>query len=628
MPQAGSRSTRRVPSCHGAAGEGAKEYPDPLAGNLSVAQLSKRIARTMPEDKPGSLSAAEAEAVAAYIHEAFYSVAARERNRPRASSWPGSPSASTATPSPTWSAASAPRRSGSSERGPQGRILQGPPARRPRRPGARADRPARCTSTSARQAPSRDKIEPHEFSIRWNGSVLAPETGEYEFVVRTEHATRLWVNDLNRPLIDAWVKSGNDTEYRGSIFLLGGRAYPLRLEFSKAKQGVDDSKKNKTKPPPVKASIALVWKLPHRAAEVIPARNLSPARSRSRSSLATPFPPDDRSFGYERGTSVSKAWDQATTDAALEAADYVAGRPQRAGRRPRRRRGPRGRSSATFCRRFAERAFRRPLTDEQKRLFVDRQFEAARTRRRPSSGWCCWSSSRRGSSTASSAADRTRYDVAVAALVRAVGLAARPGAARRRGGGPAGHAASRSSSRPSGCWPTRGRRPSSASSCSTGSRSIRSPTSPRTPNASPASTRPSSPTCGPRSSCSSTTSSGASADFRQLLLADYLYLNGRLAKFYGVDLPADAPFQKVSSTPGERAGVLTHPYLMASFAYTGDQLADPPRRVPGPQRPGPCRCGRRPRRSPRWPPTCTRPDDPRARRACRPSPTAASRATA
>ncbi len=37
------------------------------------------------------------------------------------------------------------------------------------------------------------------------------------------------------------------------------------------------------------------------------------------------------------------------------------------------------------------------------------------------------------------------------------------------------------------------------------------------------------------------------ADFRQLLRADYVYLNGRLAQFYGADLSADAPFQKVSS---------------------------------------------------------------------------------
>jgi hypothetical protein len=58
------------------------------------------------------------------------------------------------------------------------------------------------------------------------------------------------------------------------------------------------------------------------------------------------------------------------------------------------------------------------------------------------------------------------------------------------------------------------------------------------------------------------------SDFRQLLLTDYLYLNGRLAKFYGADLPADAPFQKVELDPGERAGLLSHPYLMARFAYT------------------------------------------------------------
>src|SRR5207302_97648 len=61
---------------------------------------------------------------------------------------------------------------------------------------------------------------------------------------------------------------------------------------------------------------------------------------------------------------------------------------------------------------------------------------------------------------------------------------------------------------------------------------------------------------------------GESSDFRQLLLADELYLNGRLAKFYGADLPDDAPFRKVPLDPKVRAGVLTHPYLLATFAYT------------------------------------------------------------
>jgi hypothetical protein len=53
-----------------------------------------------------------------------------------------------------------------------------------------------------------------------------------------------------------------------------------------------------------------------------------------------------------------------------------------------------------------------------------------------------------------------------------------------------------------------------------------------------------------------------------MLLARDLYLNGRLAKFYGADLPADAPFQKVALEPEQRAGLVTHPYLLATFAYT------------------------------------------------------------
>ena len=52
---------------------------------------------------------------------------------------------------------------------------------------------------------------------------------------------------------------------------------------------------------------------------------------------------------------------------------------------------------------------------------------------------------------------------------------------------------------------------------------------------------------------------GRDRDFRQLLLGDSLYFNGRLAQFYGANLPADSPFQKTAVDPRERAGVLTHP---------------------------------------------------------------------
>jgi hypothetical protein len=59
------------------------------------------------------------------------------------------------------------------------------------------------------------------------------------------------------------------------------------------------------------------------------------------------------------------------------------------------------------------------------------------------------------------------------------------------------------------------------------------------------------------------------SDFRRLLLDDSLYLNGRLAAFYGADLPADADFTRTKLT-GERAGVLTHPYLLSNFAYSAE----------------------------------------------------------
>src|SRR5262249_42617724 len=70
-------------SCHGKRGEGTPDhYPKPLAGDRSVVQLSKLIAKTMPEDDPGTCVGEDADRVASYIYEAFSSPAARERNRP------------------------------------------------------------------------------------------------------------------------------------------------------------------------------------------------------------------------------------------------------------------------------------------------------------------------------------------------------------------------------------------------------------------------------------------------------------------------------------------------------------------------------------------------------------------
>ena len=124
------------------------------------------------------------------------------------------------------------------------------------------------------------------------------------------------------------------------------------------------------------ASIHLKWRVPGRAVEVIPGRALSPGGTPEVFVLTTPFPPDDRSIGYERGTTVSEAWDNATTDAAIETARYVAANIRDLagiGRDEKDRAG----KLRDFARRFVERAFRRPLTDEEAALFVDRQFDRA-----------------------------------------------------------------------------------------------------------------------------------------------------------------------------------------------------------------------------------------------------------
>jgi hypothetical protein len=393
-----------------------------------------------------------------------------------------------------------------------------------------------------------------EFRVNWQGSIFAPETGEYEFLVKTENATRLWVDDKVQPLIDASVKSGNDTEYRASIYLLGGRVYPLRVELSRSKE--------KT------SSIALEWKLPRRAFDLVPRKNLSPNSFPETLVLKTPFPPDDRSVGYERGSSVSKAWDQATTDAAIEVAGYVVAHVKElagvADDAP-----DREQKLRDFCRRFAERACRRPLSDEQRSFFIDRRFKEAND-----------------------------LDTAVKRAVLLV-LKSPRFLYREIGNGRLDgyDVASRLSF---GLWdslPDQTLMDAAASGQLTTREQVvrqaermvadlrarsklrefllqwlkvdQAPDIVKDPKRFPQFNEAIASDL--RTSLDlflDDVIESKSADFRQLLQAEYVYLNGRLAQYYGAELSPAAPFQKVDLDPHERAGVLSHPYLMATFAYT------------------------------------------------------------
>jgi hypothetical protein len=57
------------------------------------------------------------------------------------------------------------------------------------------------------------------------------------------------------------------------------------------------------------------------------------------------------------------------------------------------------------------------------------------------------------------------------------------------------------------------------------------------------------------------------SDFRQLILADTIMMNERLAKFYGVPGPTGSEFVPVKFDPAQRAGIITHPFILAMHSY-------------------------------------------------------------
>ncbi len=562
---------KQCASCHGAAGEGTPDdYPHLLTGDKSPAQLARLITRSMPYDAPGECVGDDASRVAAYIYESFYSRDAQARLKP-----PRIELSRLTIPQYRNTVADLigsfrPAITVEAERG-----LRGEYSRRGRKKGNNgsinrldplvqfdfgATSPVAPTEEELQELAKDEKKDdakkddPHAFSVRWQGSVFAQETGEYAFIVKTENATRLWVNDMSQMLIDAGVKSGNDTEYKATVPLLGGRYYPIRLELNRTRE--------KT------ASIGLWWQPPQRAAEVIPNRCLTPSRVPETFVLAAAFPPDDRSIGYERGSSISKAWDQAATDAAIETAGYVvahfkelAGAGDQAPGRAQRLR--------EFCGKFAERAFRRPLDDEQKQLYLDRAF-----------------------------AEAGPPDVAAK---RAVLLALKsprflyPEIAHADDGFAI---ASRLSY---GLWDSSPDQPlwEAARNQQLATREQIAAQATRMTGDVRARTKlrafflhwlrvdqvadlPKDAQAFPGFDAAVVSDLKTSldlflddvlwsdaSDFRQLLLGDSLFLNGRLSQYYGGSLPPEAPFQRVALEPGLRAGVLTHPYLTARFAYMG-----------------------------------------------------------
>ncbi len=538
--------------CHGPAGQGVKgKYNDPLVGDWSTEKLTRYIAKTMPEDKPGSCTGPNADAVARYIHDTFYSRAAQAKTQP------ARVELVRLTNRQHLLAVADLFRAGEEPKVTSGKGLAavGYKSRTIRREDKALERnDGKIEFDFGKNRPQWAGEGTNGFALNWTGSVLADESGDYEFVVKTANGVRLWVNNDEQPLIDGSVSSFKGVEHTATLRLIGGRAYPLRLEFFKTSRD------------PL-ANVTLLWQPPHGARQVIPARNLAPERAATTFIIATPFPADDSSVGYERGVSVSKEWDEAVTHVAIEVATYVAKNLDRL-TRSKANDKDRAAKVETFCAELVAKAFRRPLTDEQKNLFVTLPLHSAV---KPEDGVkrvvlltlksprFLYLGIEGVQSDDFTIAERLSFGLWDSLPDAALTKAAVEGKLRMR------EQVTEQARRMLADARTRGKMQYFLHHWLQMNH-IEDLT--KDPSLFPGFT--------PEIISDLRTSLNLflddvvwteSSDYRRLLLEDDFFVNPRLAQFYGITSNATEDFVRVQLDPKQRSGVITHPYLLAAFSY-------------------------------------------------------------
>lgn len=353
-------------NCHGEHGQGVEEqYADPLTGDLTISGLAELIADTMPEEHPASCVGDDAKAVATFVHQAFYSEAARVRNRP-----PRAALARLTGEQLRQSLADLYGHFGGetwvdNKRGVQASYFD---ANRWDKNKLRIERVDPVIDFDFGEASPGEGIDAQEFYVLWSGSLKVDISGRYEIVLRSSLSCMMKFGGDDRELVNNHVQSEGKEEFRRTLFLTAGREYPFSLEFIQ--------RKRKTKQPPAKVSLS--WVPPGGIEEVVPTRHLIPAKMPATFSLQAKLPPDDRSYGYERGTAVHAQWDDSTTEAAVELAEIAASELY-----PRYRHRQRGESDENraklrgFLNELVRTAFRGPLDEETRKRYIDHQLELA-----------------------------------------------------------------------------------------------------------------------------------------------------------------------------------------------------------------------------------------------------------
>lgn len=350
--------------CHGTAGVGNSDQGTaPLVGDLSVSELTQIIADTMPEEDPEKCIGDDAQAVATYIHQSFYSPSAQTlRNPPRIRM------ARLTGEQLRQSVADLYAHFGeqlwtTEKRGIEGSYFTGVGWGDDRLRIKRFDN--HVDFDFGRYGPG-EEIDPQIYYIHWNGSLLIPQSGTYEIIVRSTCSFKMQFGRLGPLFFNNHVQSQGKDEFRQTLHLTGGRAYPIKIDLQQ--------RKRKTEQPPVR--ISLSWVPPGGSEEIIPTANLLPDPFPSSFALQSKLPPDDHSYGYDRGIAVDRSWDQSTTDAAIEFADVVIDDlfPAYAKRLGGKQDQPT--KLRAFLIELLQVAFRGPLSDEEKVRYADSVLQA------------------------------------------------------------------------------------------------------------------------------------------------------------------------------------------------------------------------------------------------------------
>ncbi len=563
--------------CHGDRGQGVEdEYDEALVGEKTIEALARQIDRTMPEDAPQKSTPKDSKLIAEYIYDAFYSPMAQARLNPakkelarltidqfrnsvmdvigRFRMGPGfdRPVNAEQGLKATYRGVELPK--------PGEKAVDTTPKK-----GIKAKRPNKTIEKVepvisfhwGPDSPDKAVLEAEQFQNRFEGSVVANETGVYEFAVKSENGFRLWINDTNEgdALIDGWVSAGPQVrEEKKSLYLVGGRAYRLQLEHFKFKEK--------------SASIELWWKTPHGVKELIPAHALRTERTRELMIVSTEFPADDSSGGYPRGTTISKAWDQAVTDAAIATAEHVVENldelAQTKAAAP-----DRGEKLRKFANTFVEAVFCRPLSEDMKQLFIESHFKAAKTPETAvkrivmltlKSPQFLYPNLREDEATDDfDAASRLALTLWDSIPDKKLAQTAAAGKLKTREQIQAEARRMLADSR------TKAKLHGFFHQWLDLERAEGTNKDPKIfPDFTPELL------ADLRESLLQFIDEvvwSEKSDYRELLQADYLLLNERLGKFYGHPVTGEE-FQRVGFDPKQRAGVVTHPYLLASLAYT------------------------------------------------------------